>query len=417
MAKVFIEESTLTAIGDVIRTHEGHEDLVPVTEMSGRLDTIINDAAAGETTDLQWLEVTENGTYTPDGFDGWYEVQVNVPTGGNTEEYFSDEDLIFTGYLPANTLNGAISGKVLQKELDRIKFNNIATARYLFNDVGQLDLSSMTISLDNADFTAMFSGSSVTALPKLTGSISVAQQYPFGNCYNLRYLPEGMDTLDYSVLHEYSGWMESFFYNCPSLREIPTTVLSQLWNKGTSYILYKQGFDSCYALDELVGIPVYETLEHSNQFQDTFYRCYRLKEVTFETNPDGTAKTANWTKQTINLSLVGLTLNPSSILDYNSGITSDKFVSDDETYQMLKDDPDWCACSRGHARYAYNSAVATINSLPDTSAYIAANGGTNTIKFSRQGESTDSGAINEETMVEASALAATKGWTVAFTND
>ena len=64
--------------------------------------------------------------------------------------------------------------------------------------------------------------------------------------------------------------------------------------------------------------------------------------------------------------------------------------------------------------YNHDSAVETINSLPDTSAFLAEVGGTNTIKFRRnQGANTEGGAIGNLTGEEI-AVAAAKGWTVAF---
>ena len=64
--------------------------------------------------------------------------------------------------------------------------------------------------------------------------------------------------------------------------------------------------------------------------------------------------------------------------------------------------------------YNHDSAVETINSLPDTSAYLAEKGGTNTIKFySDQGANTEGGAIGNLTAEEI-AVAAAKGWTVAL---
>lgn len=64
--------------------------------------------------------------------------------------------------------------------------------------------------------------------------------------------------------------------------------------------------------------------------------------------------------------------------------------------------------------YNHDSAVETINSLPDTSAYLAEVGGTNTIRFkSDQGANTEGGAIGNLTAEEI-AVAAAKGWTVAF---
>ena len=40
MAKVFIEEATLTAIGDAIREKEGSNDPIPVVDMSTRISAI-----------------------------------------------------------------------------------------------------------------------------------------------------------------------------------------------------------------------------------------------------------------------------------------------------------------------------------------------------------------------------------------
>ena len=68
------------------------------------------------------------------------------------------------------------------------------------------------------------------------------------------------------------------------------------------------------------------------------------------------------------------------------------------------------------SRYNHDSAVNTINSLPDTSAYLATAGGTNTIKFRNyQGALTDGGGINDLTPAEIQ-IATDKGWTVTIVN-
>lgn len=68
------------------------------------------------------------------------------------------------------------------------------------------------------------------------------------------------------------------------------------------------------------------------------------------------------------------------------------------------------------SRYNHDSAVNTINSLPDTSAYLATAGGTNTIKFKNyQGALTDGGGINNLTQEEIQ-VATDKGWTVTIVN-
>ena len=80
----------------------------------------------------------------------------------------------------------------------------------------------------------------------------------------------------------------------------------------------------------------------------------------------------------------------------------------------MKNDPDSWTYDINYSKYNHDSAVETINSLPDTSAYIATAGGTNTIKFDgASGAKTDGGAINTLTEEEI-AVAAAKGWTVTL---
>lgn len=93
---------------------------------------------------------------------------------------------------------------------------------------------------------------------------------------------------------------------------------------------------------------------------------------------------------------------------------TDKEITDNVSYQALKNDPDAWTRDSYYSFYNHDSAVETINSLPDTSAFLAEQGGTNTIKFEgRTGLSTDGGAINTMTAEEI-AVAAAKGWTVAL---
>jgi hypothetical protein len=143
----------------------------------------------------------------------------------------------------------------------------------------------------------------------------------------------------------------------------------------------------------------------------------RMKELTFALQEDGSPYTAQWKSQTIDLSsLIGFShaSYKDRILDYNSGITTDKEVRNAATYEALKNDEDWYTLYAEYSRYNHDSAVNTINSLPDTSAYLAANGGTNTIKFKgAAGASTDGGAINTLTEEEI-AVATAKGWTVSL---
>jgi hypothetical protein len=200
------------------------------------------------------------------------------------------------------------------------------------------------------------------------------------------------------------------------LRKLPD--LSKFWEGkyvyNTTACFYNAAFKSCYVLDEIIDIPVLVpstgALNSSSAFSGIAASCHRIKEFTFI--PE---KVANWSGLTVDLSYeVGYKKKPSSsntnsFIDYNSGITADKEVFDSVTYQALKDDADWWTWDINYSRYNHDSAVNTINSLPDTSAY-----GTNIIKFKgASGALTDGGAINTLTEEEI-AVAAAKGWTVSL---
>ena len=258
-----------------------------------------------------------------------------------------------------------------------------------------------------------FSGSKIKQLPKM----NIPQIGPLSNLFNnafyLREIPD--DKWNVGV---YSGHTNAYdshtsiFGNCYGLRYITPKLLSNIWNKadGYYYSCYYNTFYNCYVLDELIGLPVASGNYTNNAFSSTFGSCSRIKDMIFAVNEDGTPKTANWKLQTIDLSLyVGYSHFTSHITNYNSGITADKEVKDDATYQALKNDPDWFSCDVNYSRYNHDSAVNTINSLPDCSAT-----GTNTIKFSgAAGALTDGGAINTLTEEEI-AVATAKGWTVSL---
>ena len=233
----------------------------------------------------------------------------------------------------------------------------------------------------------------------------------FTNCYRVRYIPN-----DLFKDCSYTGTQyDRMFYNCYSLRKLPQYFISSFdKNLNYQYSLYYNGFYQCACLDEIVDLmPSGEYT--TNTFNSTCSYCARLKNFTFKLQEDGTPYVMNWKNQTIDLaSYIGHYTFTRYILNYNSGITADKEVKDDATYQALKDDPDWFTMLPAYSRYNHDSAVATINSLPDTSAYLAANGGTNTIKFTGDsGSATDGGAINTLTEEEI-AVAAAKGWTVTL---
>ena len=366
------------------------------------------------------LNVTENGEYVaPSTIDGYSPVTVNVPTGGAE---LPSEALTISGNC---SYRFSFSGWdwFIENYGDQITTSNITSATNMFY-YSKIETIPFTINLstnaNGCSCISMFeSCSNLKTLPEISGKPNSFSSV-FSNCYSIRQIPDSWGNLDFSKIQADSFInINDIFNSCYSLRQIPASLISKLHNKKTtgSYSkLYYTCFSSCYSLDEILNLPVDGATMTSNMFASSFDNCSRLKDMTFATN-NGTPYTANWKTQTIDLTKsVGNSSNSyvNNILNYNSGITADKKVTDDTTYQALKNDPDWFTTNVAYSRYNHDSAVATINSLPDTSAYLAANGGTNTIKFrGNSGSATDGGAINTLTEEEI-AVATAKGWTVTL---
>lgn len=263
------------------------------------------------------------------------------------------------------------------------------------------------------DCSYIFAGSKLTSIPIKINLSSGGSSTAFLTMENIVENSE-IQTLDNVFVLPTDSFkganLSSCFYNAKYLRKIPAEIieLTKLENSnGGNNLIYSDGFGYCYSLDEIIGLgaPVMSGKMIYNRFSSTFVYCQHLKRLTFDPN-----QTVEWKNQMIDLSKqVGY---GSYVGNY--GFSSTKQIKDDATYQALKDDPDSWTSDINYSRYNRISAVETINSLPDTSAYLATAGGTNTIKFKgAQGAKTDGGAINTLTEEEI-AVATAKGWTVSF---
>ena len=251
---------------------------------------------------------------------------------------------------------------------------------------------------------------------------------PFTKAYRIT------DTSDYfAKFHEILNDEDSEYYSSPSY--------------GTPYM-----YSGTYL--NFKNIPLLKTErktinQTSNLFayipyDTTFSRC---KSITFMTE-NGQPIIQNMRSQTLDFSKTSSTY----LGYYNSYATSSQanfsmnpdwdnapniFTSDDmtieqatERYNQIKSNPYWYSqCSnsvsyggktinlaRLFSKYNHDSAVETINSLPDTSAYLATAGGTNTIKFDKyMGALTDGGGCGDLTPAEIQ-VATDKGWTVTIVN-
>lgn len=326
----------------------------------------------------------------------------------------------------AETFMGKTGAKVIELLGDKIITRNLGSAFRMF---GNCPISEVPFELNFAtsstltenNISNMFYQSDLIVPPKFNNVVVGDCASLFASMRYLREFPEGyFDNWDFSKLHKAKGTKNQMFSGCSSLRKIPQTFLDEMWmsdsTTNANVVPYYQLFANCYSLDEIIDLNIAENAESTVESSNLYMlatNCARLKNFTFKKNPDGTPKIIRWKSLTLDLSTVGSNNTTSAIngiLDYNSGITADKRVIDDATYQALKNDPDWFSSIVNYSRYNHDSAVRTIDSLPDCSA----SGGTNTITFKGSaGAKTDGGAINTMTEEEI-AVATAKGWTVSF---
>ena len=392
-------------------------------------------------------------------------------SGGGGEDVVPNP-LAYTGDISRLFQNNNFNW-LLESYADRIQFNNVTNMSYIFNqtapnnviltnpptgtDVNAISMfknSNITfvenyfgeLTIDNAD--SMFENYTGEKIPAITFSFngsgnSVKGMFKqatkvkeigditrlnigagghsdwFRNCEMLRSLPNFVNCSFNQLNISTYGYDYDLFSYCYSLRTIPNSLLVNIYDKYTSNNYMTRTFLQDCSLDEIVGFYPSPATLTSNRFQDTFTNCCRLKRIVFATQSDGTPYTVKWKNQTIDLSIyvgwAGFANADKYILNYNSGITADKEVIDKPTYDALKNDPDWWSKQFIYSRFNHDSAVEFINSLPDTSAYLATqSGATNTIKFkTNAGANTDGGSVNALTEEEI-AVATAKGWTITY---
>lgn len=418
--KVSINEITLTNIGDAIREKTGKTDLIAPGNMPEEIRGIVS----GADPVIQQLDVKANGTYNVyDGIDGFGPVVVNVPQDGGP----SQEDLTITG----DCVRMFIYNKwnwVIDKYGSQIITKNLTDTSYMFQSSDKLTAINMTLNMSpttNVAMLEMFKDcKKIETLPVVNNARPKNLGSLLSGCQSLRTIPSDyFDTWDFTYLDSSSSSTDvsRIFNSCYSLREVPMEILrhgSPNTTYGNTYSVFGYTFYYCYALNEVLNMPnphynaeFNKTTSSNRLFYSMLDRCTRLKNFTF-----APMEPMKWANQTLDFSVyVGWSDGAGYPVNYNSGITSDKLVNSDEKYAALKNDPDWFTTFVDYSRYNHDSAVATINSLPDCSAYQASGGGSaNIIKFKgAAGAKTDGGAINTLTDAEI-AVAAAKGWTVTL---
>lgn len=200
------------------------------------------------------------------------------------------------------------------------------------------------------------------------------------------------------------------FYNCRKLRDIPSVLFENNIIKLGNYT-----FNGCNILDKLEGVDL-NSYKGGVSFQFPLYYCSCLRDIIFKTNNDGTpyVYTDSVYIEKIQITSVGYVSNSETSAEFiavQNAFGSEKRVTDATSYQALKNDPDWWTTDIAYSKYNHDSAVRTLNSLPDVSISGSGSG----ISFEgKLGSSTDAGAVNTLTSSEI-AVATAKGWTVSFT--
>ena len=398
----------LTAIGNAIRAKTGGSALIPLNDMPSEIASIPSGSLPAEA-----LTITGNCN-NRFAYDGWnwfityYGNQVTTSNISTAQDMFS------------NTTINSIPFS--------INFGSSGNAKYLFRNYKGISTPVVNLS-STSDATALISMYSFCTASTI-GNVTLPNNYVPSNLQNviqenqyLTEIPTWIVNLNHSTVNNATSDYLYRFYNMRRLRNIPVLLMQKHYNRATGInCLYRNLFYNCSLLDEikdLYPLPVNPGTNNNSMFSF----CNHLKAFAF-LKDNNQPFVREWKNVTLNLADcgvgmgtqygVGTFMSPTSGSIVYTDLGADKQVTDTTSYNLLKNDPDWWTADIAYSRYNHDSAVETIDSLPDTSTYIAQQGGTNTIKFvGNSGSATDGGAINDLTSAEI-AVATAKGWTVTL---
>lgn len=317
-------------------------------------------------------------------------MELKVPSEVKVDGYIpTAEDLTFTGDQANGLFYDDRLSWILEHYTSLLSFSNIENAASCFYSVeSDVDLTNLTFYMKdnyNNNVGYMFQYSNLLYLPRIVGRINNCSHL-FEYCKMVDSIPDNF--FDNFIFQKSSGYSSqircsSIFNGCSNLTKVPSLkAFKQLDSAvipSSSYDnFYQSLFNGCTSLQEIRDLPIVYGINSTikqNFFAGMVNYTWKLSSFTFEPN-----QTARLSNQLLYLASAG--------------------------YGYFGDSK--------NSVYNHDSAVETINSLPDTSAFLAEAGGTNTIKFeSNQGANTEGGSIGNLTAEEI-AIAAAKGWTVAF---
>ena len=247
--QVLVNSSSLTSIGDAIRTRKGlpAESKFTPSEMSEQINSM---------SVIPEERLTITGNCTNLFKDGKFSFMINVP-GVKTKN-----------------ISSASSMFAYCTDIVEIPFDLNFTGRY----------PSVNSMFDNCK--------KLKRLPKING-LNIATTV-FRLCNNCRKLEDvsSLASVNLEPLHkEESIQFSNMFSDTYRLKEIPYSFLSNLYSsdKGFGYTIYSDNVFSYCGVYALKGLPVppYEYTENKFTREDSFIHMPRLKSFTFDM--DGTS--------------------------------------------------------------------------------------------------------------------------------
>lgn len=275
----------------------------------------------------------------------------------------------------------------------------------------------------------VYSEANIKYLPKIVVSSIDMKDISMQNAfYASRLVKIDNDAIPQNLIANVSMSQNSCCGYCQYLREVPENFMANNVYISTSFpgqngrSMCHHMYDNSILLKQVIGAPIFgqTTLTGTaNRFDNMFNNNNALHHLTFYM-PNGAVGVMNAINQTIDLSNgIGYFSSPitTSILDrlededranviIISAANNNATVANMQNLNSLAEGLEY-------ATYNRQSAIETINSLPDTTAAIAAKGGTNTIKFKSGAGSAYGELYNMSNLTEEEiAVATAKGWTV-----
>ena len=404
-----------------------------------------------------------DGSGVEQTYTGVDTITIPLADGTGTWTYgLTDEELTFTNasYMFSNNSPFYNNSNYY---IRRSNFNNVSNMSFMFKNNDKItDLSDITINI-NKDIGAPIASAfenciNLRKLPTFTMSpgskININQSSFFlSKCYVL----EENELQKVIYLEPYSNPQQPLFSYNYNIKNVDLSNMKlNTWD--SSYWSYKDFINSEPNLRSL-KLPAWNVKQDSKPLgssyylSDSFSEMIMLDSLTFSTNADGSPMKAKVKGQSFNVTgnnsypygcsrydmdnytaSKGLMSYPDEPITKDDNVFRDMIGSNTTVekikagYNRVKNRPNWCSfwsgtvtyngtsipASRLTSRFNHKSIVEFINTIPDTSEYLATAGGTNTIKLNKyQGDLTDEGGVSDLTPEEI-AVATAKGWTVTI---